>query len=126
MIYTVFIKRNRVVKKRENTYTGQPYQCLLPSSSGALWLILKPDFSSYFQSLSACKNCTIKGWVVTFTVRMGFETMGRNRTLNSPLPCIICCCMLLNLFSNTVKMYVFLGCMTRDKKSNAENGKMPA
>lgn len=76
--------------------------------------------------LSACKNCTIKGWVVTLTVRMGFETMGRNRTLNSPLPCIICCCMLLNLFSNTVKMYVFLGCMTRDKKSNAENGKMPA
>lgn len=61
-----------------------------------------------------------------YRVRMGFETMGRKRTLNSPVPCIICSCMLLNLFSNTVKMYVFLGCMIRDKKSYAENGKMPA
>lgn len=32
----------------------------------------------------------------------------------------------VNFFSNTVKMYILLGCMVRDKKSNAENGKMPA
>lgn len=51
------------------------------------------------------------------------ESMGRNRTLNSPLPCIICCCMLLNFFSNTVKMYVFLGCMIRDTSLMQKMGK---
>lgn len=104
MIDIVFIKRNWAVKKRENTYTGQPYQCLLPRldpGSGALWLILKAWLQQLLSEevcLSACEGCTIKGWVVTHRVRMGFETMARNRTLNSPLPCIICCCMLLNFF----------------------------
>lgn len=130
MIDTVFIKRNWAVKKRENTYTCQPYQCLLPRldpGSGALWLILKPWLQQLLLDvcLSACKNGTIKVGVVKHTFRTGFETMGRSRSLNSPLPCIICCCMLLNFFSNTVKMYILLGCMVRDK-SNAENGKMPA
>lgn len=132
MIDTVFIKRNWAVKKRENMYSGQPYQCLLQRfdpGSGALWLILIPWLQQLLLEevcLSACKNWTIKAWIVTHTVRIGFETMGRNRTLNSPLPCIICCCMLLNFFSNTVKIYILLGCMVRDNKSNAENGKMPA
>lgn len=103
MIDTVFIKRNWAVKKRENTYTCQPYQCLLPRldpGSGALWLILKPWLQQLLLDvcLSACKNGTIKVWVVKHTFRTGFETMGRSRSLNSPLPCIICCCMLLNFF----------------------------